>query len=312
MLQKRHLPRLIFSSRRAAKMLSLAPETVRRFGNAIPPKYDDISMISQCLSVVIPVFNEEKTLGRVVEQVASIPHLLEIVIVDDASTDRTPDVLEELRQRYPKVVSARHARNAGKTGALRTGFAMTRGDIVIVQDADLEYDPAEISEVIEPILQGRADAVYGSRFLVRKAARVLYFGHFIANRIITFMSDVFTNLNMTDVETGYKAFRGDVIRNMAITSTGFGFEIEVTAKLAKLRRPVYEVPISYYGRTYEEGKKIQLKDAVWAFWYVIKYNCFVSLKKSFMRLPQMAARPARQSISNGSAAERASEPLCSK
>lgn len=244
-------------------------------------------MTSLRLSVVIPVYNEEKTLARVVERVAAIPHLLEIVIVDDASTDGTSQLIADLSRRFPQVVAARHARNSGKTAALRTGFARTRGDIVIVQDADLEYDPAEIAHVIEPILQGRADTVYGSRFLVRNAARVLYFHHYVANRLITLISDLFTNLNMTDVETGYKAFRGEIIRNMTITSTGFGFEIEVTAKLAKLGRPIYEVPISYYGRTYEEGKKIRFRDAVSAVWYIVKYNKFVSLKKSFVNTHQV-------------------------
>ena len=269
-------------------------------------------MASPCLSVVIPVFNEEKTLARVVERVAHIPHLLEIVIVDDASTDGTAQSIASLGRRFSQVVSTRHMRNAGKTAALRTGFALTHGDIVIVQDADLEYDPAEIAAVIEPILQGRADAVFGSRFLVRKAARVLYFSHYIANRLLSLWSDVFTNLNMTDVETGYKAFRGEIIRNMIITSTRFGFEIEVTAKMAKLRRPIYEVPISYYGRTYEEGKKIQFKDAVYAFWYVVKYNCFVSLKKSFARMPHFPVELAPQPDDSNRPAEHLSQPLVYK
>ena len=269
-------------------------------------------MTSPCLSVVIPVFNEENTLARVVERVAAIPHLLEIVIVDDASIDGTPLTIAALASRFPQVVSTRHARNAGKTAALRTGFALTRGDIVIVQDADLEYDPSEIADVIEPILNGRADAVFGSRFLVRKAARVLYFGHYVANKLLSLWSDVFTNLNMTDVETGYKAFRGEIIRNMVITSTRFGFEIEVTAKIAKLGRPIYEVPISYYGRTYEEGKKIQFKDAVYAFWYVIKYNRLVSLKKSFLRIPRLPAGAALQPASQEAPVARISEPVGSK
>jgi glycosyltransferase involved in cell wall biosynthesis len=253
-------------------------------------------MNSSCLSVVIPVFNEERTLAKVVERVANIPNLLEIVIVDDCSSDRTPEAIAELCRRFPQVVSTRHAKNSGKTAALETGFALTRGEIVIVQDADLEYDPTEIAGVIGPILEGTADAVYGSRFLVRKAARVLYFSHYIANRMITLSSNVFTNLNMTDVESGYKAFRGEIIRNMVITSTRFGFEIEATAKLAKLRVAIYEVPISYYGRTYEEGKKIQFKDALWAFWYILKYNCLVGLKKSFHMMPANAAAAAPQPV----------------
>ncbi|HEV2324528.1 MAG TPA: glycosyltransferase family 2 protein [Terracidiphilus sp.] len=269
-------------------------------------------MTSPCLSVVIPVFNEEKTLARVVERVAAIPHLLEIVIVDDASTDSTPQTIEALASRFPQVVFTRHSRNAGKTAALRTGFALTRGDIVIVQDADLEYDPSEIADVIEPILKGRADAVFGSRFLVRKAARVLYFSHYVANKFLSLWSDLFTNLNMTDVETGYKAFRGEIIRNMTITSTRFGFEIEVTAKIAKLGRPVYEVPISYYGRTYEEGKKIQFKDAVYAFWYVFKYNRLVSLKKSFAQVPQISGGPARQPVTVEASAKDFPAPVGSR
>lgn len=269
-------------------------------------------MSSPCLSVVIPVFNEEKTLFRVVECVAAVPNLLEIVIVDDASTDGTSRTIETLAARFPQVVSTRHARNAGKTAALRTGFALTRGEIVIVQDADLEYDPSEIADVIEPILNGRADAVFGSRFLVRKAARVLYFSHYVANKLLSLWSDVFTNLNMTDVETGYKAFRGEIVRNMIITSTRFGFEIEVTAKIAKLGRPIYEVPISYYGRTYEEGKKIQFKDAVYAFWYVIKYNRLISLQKSFVRIPQLPAGAALRSASAEAPVVRVSEPVGSK
>lgn len=265
-------------------------------------------MTCPCLSVVIPVFNEERTIARVVERVAVVPHLLEIVIVDDASTDGTPRIISALSGRFPQIVSTRHARNAGKTAALRTGFALTRGEIVIVQDADFEYDPTEIACVIEPILKGRADAVFGSRFLVRKAARVLYFGHFVANRLLSLWSDLFTNLNMTDVETGYKALRGEIIRNMIITSTRFGFEIEVTAKMAKLGRPIYEVPISYYGRTYEEGKKIQFKDAVYAFWYVIKYNRLVSLERSFVHVPRLADERAHAIESPDVSAGRFPEP----
>jgi hypothetical protein len=152
---------------------------------------------------------------------------------------------------------------------------------VVVQDADLEYDPAEIGHVIQPILNGNADVVYGSRFLVRREARVLYFYHYVANRFLTLLSNALTNLNMTDIETGYKAFRGDIIRDMVIESTGFGVEVEITAKVAKLRARVYEVPISYYGRTYEEGKKIGFMDGIFAVWYVLRFNLFCSLASSF-------------------------------
>jgi glycosyltransferase involved in cell wall biosynthesis len=250
-----------------------------------------------CLSVVIPAYNEEATLAGVVRKVLRVPRLLEVVIVDDCSTDGTAEVARELAAAHPQVRVARHARNSGKTAALKTGFGMTRGDVVIVQDADLEYDPAEIPTVIKPILDGHADVVYGSRFLVRRATRVLYFYHYLANKFLTFTSNLLTNLNMTDVETGYKAFRGEIIRNMVITSRGFGFEIEVTAKVAKLRCAIYEVPISYYGRTYEEGKKIGFSDGVAAFWLVLRFNLFCPVRSSFRRVPELAAVSDRQLIS---------------
>lgn len=242
-------------------------------------------MTRDCLSVVIPAYNEEATLAAVVAQVLSIPHLHEVVVVDDCSTDKTRGIAEELARANPKVRAVRQARNGGKTEALKTGFSLTTGAIVIVQDADLEYDPAEIAELIAPILDGQADVVYGSRFLVRRAARVLYFYHYLANKGLTFLSNLFTNVNLTDVETGYKAFRGDIIRNMIITSSGFGFEIEVTAKIAKLGCAMYEVPISYHGRTYEQGKKIGLKDGLAALWYILKFNALCSLKESYRVLP---------------------------
>jgi len=166
---------------------------------------------------------------------------------------------------------------------------------VIVQDADLEYDPAEIAGVIAPIPAGEPDVAYGSRFLVRKATRVLYFYHYLANKALTFLSNLFTNINLTDVETGYKAFRGEIIRNMTITSSGFGFEIEVTAKVAKLRCAIYEVPISYHGRTYEEGKKIGFTDGVAAGWYILKFNVLCSLENSFRVLPAPRAWPLSNS-----------------
>ncbi|HEX8723403.1 MAG TPA: glycosyltransferase family 2 protein [Pyrinomonadaceae bacterium] len=239
------------------------------------------------LSVVIPAYNEEATLASVVEKLLALPHLLEVVVVDDCSTDGTPEVARSLAEADARVRLARHERNAGKTEALRTGFRMTRGEIVIVQDADLEYDPAEIPLVILPILNDRADVVYGSRFLVRRATRVLYFYHYLGNKFLTFLSNALTNLNMTDIETGYKAFRGEIIRNMRITSRGFGFEVEVTAKVAKLGCAVYEVPISYYGRTYDEGKKIGLRDGIQALWLILRFNLFCSLESSFTRLPEL-------------------------
>jgi len=190
-------------------------------------------------------------------------------------------VARSLAETHSEVRLVRQERNGGKTAALRTGFALTTGAIVIVQDADFEYDPADIYGVIRPILEGHADVVYGSRFLVRRAARVLYFYHYLANKLLTWLSNALTNLNMTDIETGYKAFRGDIIRNLVIKSSGFGFEVEVTAKVAKLKVAIYEVPISYYGRTYAEGKKIFFSDGLVALWLVFRFNLFCSLRSSF-------------------------------
>jgi len=203
------------------------------------------------LSVIIPAYNEEATIAHVIRQVLRLDALLEVLVVDDYSMDGTAGIVRTVAEEDSRVRLLQHKVNRGKTEALKTGFAEIRGEIVIVQDADLEYDPSEIPEIIEPILNGKADVVYGSRFLVRKASRVLYFYHFLANKLLTFTSNLFTNLNLTDVETGYKAFRSEIMRNMIITSSGFGFEIEVTAKVAKLKCAIYEVPISYYGRTYE-------------------------------------------------------------
>lgn len=246
------------------------------------------------LSVVIPAYNEEATLEAVVRRLLVLEKVREIVVVDDCSRDRTGAIADNLAREFAQVKVVHHRVNGGKTQALKTGFARTEGEIVIIQDADQEYDPAEIDEVIAPISTGRADVVYGSRFLVRKAARVLYFYHYMANRGLTFLSNLFTNVNMTDVETGYKAFRGDIIRNMIITSSGFGFEIEVTAKVAKLGCVIYEVPISYHGRTYEQGKKIGVKDGIAALWYILKFNLFCSLTKSYRTVP---ARPGIERLS---------------
>ena len=241
----------------------------------------------ECLSVVMPVYNEEGSLAQVVRKLLTLPYLLEIIIVDDCSTDRSAEIARSLGQADSRVRLAQQRKNAGKTAALRAGFALTRGDIVIVQDADFEYDPDEIPLVIRPILEGHADVVYGSRFLVRRATRVLYFYHYVANKFLTFTSNIFTNLNMTDIETGYKAFRGDIIRNMVIVSSGFGFEVEATAKVAKLGCPIYEVPISYYGRTYEEGKKIGMKDGLLALWLIFRFNLFCGLSSAYRELPEL-------------------------
>src|SRR5215467_1288933 len=246
------------------------------------------------LSIVIPVFNEEKTVRSVIERLlAEIPVELELVIVNDGSTDRTPKILDEYAGNDPRIRTF-HKPNGGKTSALKEAFPHTTGDVVIIQDADLEYDPAEIVHVIQPILDGHADVVYGSRFMVRRAARVLYYYHYLANNVLTMLSNMLTNLNMSDVETGYKAFRGEIIRNMTITSSGFGIEIEVTAKIAKTDIVVYEVPISYYGRTYTEGKKIGTKDGLLALWYIFRFNLFCGLSSSFRVIPKSHAIQNRQ------------------
>jgi glycosyltransferase involved in cell wall biosynthesis len=249
------------------------------------------------LSVVVPAFNEEGTIAEVIRKLLSVPYLREIIVVDDCSTDRTLEIVEQLATEHDQIRTLRHARNGGKTEALKTGFAASVGEIVIVQDADLEYDPAEIIDVIKPILDGVADVVYGSRFLVRKAARVLYYYHFLANKVLTIFSNLLTNVNFSDVETGYKAFRGDIVRNMIITSSGFGFEIEVTAKVCKLGCATYEVPISYYGRTYNEGKKIGITDGIAAFWYVIRYNWLTSLQDSYRVLPACRLQAGAEQLS---------------
>jgi glycosyltransferase involved in cell wall biosynthesis len=243
-------------------------------------------MAAKTLSVVIPAFNEGRTLTAVVEKVLLVPHLFEIIIVDDGSSDDTVPIAQRLAELNPDWIRLiQHDRNQGKTAALRTGFAASRGDIVIVQDADLEYDPAEIANVIQPILDGVADVVYGSRFSTADASLALDWPHLFANKALTFLSNLLTNLNLTDVETGYKAFRGDIIRNMIISSSGFGFEIEATAKVAKLHCTLSEVPVSYHGRTRQQGKKVKLSDGIVAFWYIIFYNVLCSAENSFRRLP---------------------------
>lgn len=216
-----------------------------------------------------------------------VPEVFEVLVVDDASRDSTPDQCRLFAKREPRVRLLSHTHNQGKTAALKTAFSQARGDIVVIQDADLEYDPQEIPALIEPIVAGKADVCLGSRFLVRKAGRVLYFRHFLANKFLTFLSNVLTDLNLTDVETGYKAARGVILRSMVIESRGFGFEIEFVAKCRKIDARIYEVPISYYGRTYEEGKKIGVKDGIDALWFILKFNLLRSKAASFRGEPQL-------------------------
>ena len=246
-------------------MTSMAPPTPRR---PIPAE-------ELLLSVVIPVYNEVHTVETVIDRVRAVPFRKEIIVIDDASADGTREKLQSLAGEGGKIdVLVLHDRNQGKGAAVRSGFARTKGNVVIVQDADLEYDPAEFPKLIRPILEGRADVVYGSRFLTGMAHRVLFFWHSVANRILTVLSNMITNLNLTDMETCYKVFRGEVARAISIQEDRFGFEPEITAKVARLRCRIYEVGISYDGRSYAEGKKIGWPDAVWAIVCLVRYGIF--------------------------------------
>lgn len=222
------------------------------------------------LSIIIPVYNEKETINDIIDAVVATPYRKEIIIVDDCSTDGTRNILTKIKKDGLKVYI--HDKNQGKGAALQTGFSHATGDIILIQDADLEYDPQEYSTLINPILEGKADVVYGSRFAGHGAHRVLYFWHYMGNRFLTFLSNLFTNLNLTDMEACYKAFTREAIAGVKIKEKRFGFEPEITAKMARKKLRIYEVPISYYGRTYEEGKKVTWKDGLRAMWCIIKYN----------------------------------------
>jgi glycosyltransferase involved in cell wall biosynthesis len=223
------------------------------------------------LSVVIPVYNERATVEKLVDRVVAVAIEKEIILVDDGSTDGTRDVLEQYRHR-PGFHVVFQPQNQGKGAALREGFRHATGDIVVVQDADLEYDPEEYPKLIQPIVDGLADVVYGSRFAGGSPRRVLYFWHSVANRCLTLLCNMLTDMNLTDMETCYKLFRREIIQQMPLESNRFGFEPEITVKVAKARYSVYEVTISYFGRTYAEGKKIGLKDAFEALWLLIYFR----------------------------------------
>src|SRR2546426_5438053 len=224
------------------------------------------------LSVVIPVYNEAATIAELISRVHAVDVPKQIIVVDDGSTDGTREVLETLQQRHENMRVLRQPRNRGKGAALRLGFQHATGDFVLVQDADLEYDPAEYPVLLKPLIEGKADVVYGSRFLTTKEHRVLFFWHSVGNHLLTLISNMFTNLNLTDMETGFKVFRREVIQSIKLQQDRFGFEPEVTVKIARMKLRIYEVGISYYGRTYEEGKKIGWRDGVKALWCIVKYS----------------------------------------
>lgn len=248
---------------------------------------------SMKLSVVIPVYNEEATVGGllrlVMEACEKLPSSItdyEIVVVEDGSTDNTVHSLKSEFTDHPRVNLFFQTHNQGKGAAITRGFAEATGDIMVIQDADMEYDPFEYPQLLTPILNGKADVVYGSRFK-GETARVLYFWHFLGNQFLTLLSNMFTNLNLTDMETCYKVFRAPVIKNMILTSKRFGIEPEMTAKISKIPElRIYEVPISYYGRTYDEGKKIGWKDGFSALWCILKFNVFTSAEESFRETPK--------------------------
>ncbi|HSV87196.1 MAG TPA: glycosyltransferase family 2 protein, partial [Bacteroidales bacterium] len=232
----------------------------------------------QKLSIIIPAYNEAQTIGNVLLRIISTPLKnieKEILVIDDCSNDGTSDILKKFCLHHPTedIRCFRQSTNQGKGAAIHRGIAEASGDFIVIQDADLEYDPGEYSELLRPITDGYADVVYGSRFMGSKPHRILYFWHTIGNKFLTFLSNLFTNLNLTDMETCYKLFKAEILKSIRLKEKRFGFEPEVTAKVAQYSGVrIYEVGISYYGRTYEEGKKINWKDGFRAIWYILKYN----------------------------------------
>lgn len=224
------------------------------------------------LSVVIPVYNEAATVAALIGRVQAVDVPKEVIVVDDGSNDGTRQVLKELEGRYDNLRVILQLKNQGKGAALRVGFKQATGDFVLVQDADLEYDPTDYPVLLKPLIEGKADVVYGSRFLTTKEHRVLFFWHSVGNQVLTLISNMFTNLNLTDMETGFKVFKRDVIQSIKLEQNRFGFEPEITVKIARMKLRIYEVGISYSGRTYEEGKKIGWRDGIKALWCILKYS----------------------------------------